>query len=110
MSHIRTFADGGFVDQGQLFIAREAGAELVGNIGNHTAVANNDQIVEGITSGVKEGNSELISAMFAVASQVIQAVQENGGDIYLDSDKVGQKVTEYQNRKNRMYGKTLQTV
>lgn len=48
--------------------------------------------------------------MFAVASQVIQAVQENGGDIYLDSDKVGQKVTEYQNRKNRMYGKTLQTV
>ena len=110
LSHIRTFADGGFVDQGQLFIAREAGAELVGNIGNHTAVANNDQIVEGITSGVKEGNSELISAMFAVASQVIQAVQENGGDIYLDSDKVGQKVTEYQNRKNRMYGKTLQTV
>ena len=110
LSHIRTFAGGGFVDQGQLFIAREAGAELVGNIGNHTAVANNDQIVEGITSGVKEGNSELISAMFAVASQVIQAVQENGGDIYLDSDKVGQKVTEYQNRKNRMYGKTLQTV
>lgn len=110
LSHIRTFEDGGFVDQGQLFIAREAGAELVGNIGNHTAVANNDQIVEGITSGVKEGNSELISAMFAVASQVIQAVQENGGDIYLDSDKVGQKVTEYQNRKNRMYGKTLQTV
>ena len=103
-------ADGGFVDQGQLFIAREAGAELVGSIGNRTAVANNDQIVEGITSGVKEGNSELISAMFAVASQIIQAVQENGGDIYLDSDKVGQRVTEYQNRKNRMYGKTLQTV
>lgn len=107
---IARFADGGFVDQGQLFIAREAGAEMVGSIGGHTAVANNDQIVEGITSGVKEGNSELISAMFSVASQIIRAVQENGGDIYLDSDKVGRRVTEYQNRKNRMYGKTLQTV
>ncbi len=37
---------------GQLFIAREAGAEMVGSIGGRTAVANNDQIVEGIYQGV----------------------------------------------------------
>ena len=47
-------AGGGFVDEGQLFIAREAGAEMVGTIGGHTAVANNDQIVEGIRQGVFE--------------------------------------------------------
>lgn len=46
------FASGGFPEVGQLFIAREAGAEMVGSIGGRTAVANNDQIVEGIYQGV----------------------------------------------------------
>lgn len=46
------YASGGFPDVGELFMAREAGPELVGNIGNRTAVANNDQIVEGISAGV----------------------------------------------------------
>lgn len=49
---MKKMASGGFVDSGQLFVAREAGAELVGSMGNKTAVANNDQIVEGISSGV----------------------------------------------------------
>lgn len=43
---------GGFVDEGQLFVAREAGAEMVGTIGQRTAVANNDQIVEAVSAGV----------------------------------------------------------
>ena len=38
--------------QGELFIAREDGPELVGSIGGRSAVANNDQIVEGIERGV----------------------------------------------------------
>ena len=46
------YASGGFPDVGEMFIAREAGPELVGSIGNRTAVANNDQIVEGISAGV----------------------------------------------------------
>lgn len=45
-------ASGGFVDTGQMFIARESGPELVGRIGGRTAVANNDQIVESISKGV----------------------------------------------------------
>lgn len=45
---IPRLASGGFPDTGELFIAREAGAEMVGSIGGRTAVANNDQIVEGI--------------------------------------------------------------
>ncbi|MCL2378298.1 MAG: hypothetical protein FWC77_04135 [Defluviitaleaceae bacterium] len=47
-------ADGGFVSTGQMFIAREAGPELVGTIGGRTAVANNDQIVDSISRGVFE--------------------------------------------------------
>lgn len=52
------YAEGGYVDQGQLFVAREAGPEMVGSIGGRTAVANNDQIVAGIASGVESANSE----------------------------------------------------
>ena len=52
-------ASGGIVqNSGQLFIAREAGPELVGTMGGNTAVANNDQIVAGIQNGVAQANSE----------------------------------------------------
>ena len=37
---------------GQVFIAREAGPELVGTIGNHTSVLNNGQIVASVADGV----------------------------------------------------------
>lgn len=56
-------AEGGFVDQGQLFIAREAGPEYVGTMNGSTAVANNNQIVEGIEGGV-------MRAMYKVMSSV----------------------------------------
>ena len=49
---INKFANGGFPDMGQLFIARERGAEMVGNIGGKTAVANNDQITTAIAAAV----------------------------------------------------------
>lgn len=51
-------AAGGQFDSGELFVAREAGAEMVGSIGRKTTVANNDQIVEGITAGVSGANQE----------------------------------------------------
>lgn len=56
--NIKTYATGGFPATGQAFIAREAGPEMVGTIGRKTAVVNNDQIVEGISAGVSDANSE----------------------------------------------------
>lgn len=53
-----TYASGGFVDEGQLFVAREAGAEMVGGIGRRTAVANNDQITDGIAQAVFDALAE----------------------------------------------------
>lgn len=53
-----TFASGGFPTTGSMFIAREAGPEMVGTIGNRTAVANNDQIVSGVANGVAAGQAE----------------------------------------------------
>jgi hypothetical protein len=49
---IPTLAEGGIPSYGQLFVAREAGPELVGRFGNMTAVMNNDQIVEAVAGGV----------------------------------------------------------
>ena len=45
-------ANGGQVDAGQLFVARESGPELVGTMGGKTTVANNEQIIAGIERGV----------------------------------------------------------
>ena len=52
LGKIPTFATGGFPATGQMFVARESGPEMVGRIGNRTAVANNDQIVDAISKGV----------------------------------------------------------
>ena len=73
-------ANGGFVEQGQLFVAREAGPELVGTMNGNTAVANNDQIVAGISSGVYP----------AVYNAVVQAMSGikggSNGDIVIQID------------------------
>ena len=56
------YATGGFPDTGELFLAREAGPEMVGRIGSRTAVANNDQIVAGIRNGVMDAMMQVYSA------------------------------------------------
>ena len=78
------FASGGFPDVGQLFIAREKGPELVGTLGGHTAVANNEQIVEGIASGVSAANAATVSALYpimrsAIAEGMATAMGVSGG-------------------------------
>lgn len=102
---IPMLANGGFVDQGQLFIAREAGAEMVGSIGRRTAVANNDQIVEGITYGVREANDDVVTAIYAVAQQVISEMRNqgsgNGSGGGYDFDRA---VYEANRRNARVYG------
>lgn len=49
---VTAYAGGGSVNEGQYFLAREAGPEFVGTIGGHTAVMNNDQIVASVSAGV----------------------------------------------------------
>lgn len=81
--HVPTFADGGFVDEGQLFIAREAGAEMVGRIGRKTAVANNDQIVESVSQGVYEAVQRASSETNSGNSRPITViVQMNGKELF----------------------------
>lgn len=78
-------ANGGIVDSGQMFIARESGAEFVGQYNNRTAVMNNDQIVEAVTAGVYRA--------------VTTAMQNSDGGsqevkVYLDGRQITAKTEE----------------
>ena len=56
---ISLLKDGAYdIPKGQLFIANEAGAEMVGSLDGKTAVANQQQIIEGIRRGVADGQEE----------------------------------------------------
>ena len=59
---LQWYANGGFPEAGQLFIANEAGPEMVGKMGNRNAVANNNQIVDGIKNGVFEAVLDAFNA------------------------------------------------
>jgi hypothetical protein len=96
------FANGGFPDAGQLFIAREAGAEMVGSLGGHTAVANNDQIVEGIREGV-EAAMERQNQLLRRQNELLQALLEKEGSTEVNVSSFYQAV----NRTNQRNGKTI---
>lgn len=59
-----SFASGGWPDEGQMFFAREngAGPEMVGTIGNRTAVATNNDIVAAIEGGVYRAMASAIGS------------------------------------------------
>ena len=94
----RAYASGGYPERGELFMANENGPELVGNIGNRTAVANNDQITEGIATATYQAMS--------------RALAENQGDssmtpyfdIRIGNDKVYEGYATYKNNESNMYG------
>ena len=71
------YASGGFPSMGQMFVAREAGPELVGTIGGRTAVANNDQIVQAVAAGVYDA---VVAAMSRAGSS------SAGGDVVVQVD------------------------
>ena len=99
------YANGGFPDAGELFIARESGPELVGTMGGRTAIANNQEIYTGISEGVRDANHDLISAIYTVAQQLIQAINDKDSNVYMDNAKVGRLVTKTQGQQSRMYGR-----
>ena len=99
--HIPFFEDGGFPNEGQLFIAREAGAEMVGAMGRRTAVANNDQIVEGISAGVSVANDGVIAAIYAL----LNVVEEKDMSVVIGDNQIGESYDRY----NRARGVRVNT-
>ena len=102
-SHVELprLAEGGFPAEGQMFIAREAGPEMVGSIGRRTAVANNDQIVSGIAGGVAEANEEQ-NMLLREQNSLLRAILEKESGVYIDSKKITNSVEKYQRERGRV--------
>ena len=97
MSEIPHFAEGGYPEKGQLFMARENGMnEYVGSIGNRSAVANNDQIVAGIKQGVYEAMTEAMQYMMSQSTEqpiIVQTtVEMDGKAIVQQTDKARRRM------------------
>lgn len=89
-----TRANGGFVKTGQLFFANEAGPEMIGKIGNQTAVANNDQITTSITN-----------ALLQALNQYDFGGTQSPTTIYIGNKKVYEGYGDYVNSENDRYGR-----
>lgn len=98
--YVPQFASGGFPNVGELFIAREAGAEMVGSIGRRTAVANNDQIVEAVSQGV----ARAVASVSGTGEPVIENY------IYFGDDKIYQSVQRAKRAADRRYQTTATIV
>ena len=70
---LKAYASGGFPTRGDMFIANEKAPEYVGSINNKPAVANQNQIVDGISTGVAR-------AMLSIKSPKQPIVIEATGD------------------------------
>ena len=104
LKSIRGYATGGFPDSGEYFFARENGVpELVGSIGNNTAVANNDQIVEAVSQGVYEAVVSAMSNENDNGTIIIQIVDRNGR-------VQSEQIISAAERKNRRDGKRVISV
>lgn len=86
------YADGGFPDYGDLFIANERGPELVGTIGNRTAVANSSSIETAIYNAVRSAMSDSNTGGQTADIHVT---------VDIDGDTVGETVARYNAVRNR---------
>ena len=80
---VQWYANGGFPNRGEMFVANENGIEMMGKMGNKNVVANNSQITEGIAKAVA-------SSMYSAVSA---ALRENAGasevNVVLEGDAKG---------------------
>lgn len=94
LAELKKKANGGYVPNGDLFLANEKGAEFIGAIGGNTAVANNNQITEAIAQ--------------ATYTAMSQALSENGGSVNIvvegDADRMFKVFQKKQREVSRTAG------
>lgn len=74
------YADGGLPPVGQLFVANERGAELVGNIGGQSFVANQNQVVDLLDRKLADADGGIQNATF-----IVQVGDEKIGEVTLNN-------------------------
>lgn len=82
------FAAGGFPQQGQYFLARENGPELVGTVGGKTAVANNTQIVQSVSDGVYNALNPVLTYLCNAIIAMGEG-RQNGQPLYVEGVSEG---------------------
>lgn len=87
------YAAGGFPDMGEMFVARENGPEMVGKIGNKSAVANNEQITTALYNAVKSA---------------LGGNNNRGGTtvLYIDGKVLGKATVDYINNQTMSSGQS----
>ena len=86
-----TYASGGYPSIGSIFIAGEAGAEWVGDIGGRTGVMNTDQMAQ---------------AMYNAMNAALANNPQGGGDIYLDGEVIYRNTVRRNNNRVRATGRS----
>ena len=93
---VQRYASGGLIGtSGQMFIAREAGPELVGTLGGNTAIMNNDQIVSSVSNGVAKAVSAVLGGQ---GNNPIEVV------VKVDSEVLYRSVQKGERKANGRYG------
>lgn len=98
--NVAKYANGGYPDTSQLFIARESGPELVGQIGGSTAVVNNDQIVSSVANGVRNAIMPLMESVI-IAINSANSGSDGEYTAYVNDDVLF-KVVKDKNKQYRM--------
>lgn len=101
---IPLLAGGGMVNAGTAFIAGEAGAEVVANIGNRTGVMNTDEMQESVAQGVADANAEQ-NALLREEISILRKLLDKDTNVtaYVGT---GSLISGLE-RKNRRDGKTI---
>lgn len=99
----------GTLNAGSMFVAGEAGPELVGHINGRTEVLNASQIASAIAAGVSSAQYTVSGGGMdedALYRAFVRALNdsESGGDIYLDGERIFQSVARHNKQNTRMTG------
>lgn len=89
------YEDGGYPTEGDFFFANENGPEMVGTIGNKTAVANNDQITKAIAQAAYEAMNRALNE------------NDNNGqplNIYFGNERLYSGYTKHKSQASNQYG------
>ena len=89
------YADGGFPMNGEVYVANENGfgSEYIGSIGNRHVVANNNQIVESVSSGVERANDET-NALLRTVIEYQKLILKKDTSVNMDGKRMDKQISK----------------
>lgn len=105
------YATGGFPTSGQLFMARENGIpEMVGKIGNRTAVANNEQITDAVAKSLSVKLGDTTKQLEDIMNALAKSIQKSFEDAENKSGVDQKAINEAAGKVSKELSSTLSSV